>query len=401
MSQKFIPYGKQTIDKADIKAVSDVLKTDWITQGPKVGEFEKALAGYCGAKYAVAVSNGTAALHIACLAAGLKKGDEAITTPITFAATSNSVLYTGAKPVFADVEPDTANISLTEIKKNLTSRTKVILPVDYAGLPCDIAGIWALAKKKGLTVIQDGCHALGAEYRSKGKGKRKKEKWLKVGCCEHADMTVFSFHPVKSITTGEGGAVLTKDKRLYEKLSDLRTHGITKENSKFKNRNTHSDGEWYNEMQALGFNYRSTDIQCALGISQLGKLDGFIKRRREIASEYSRCFSGNPFFDIPVETAGARSAWHLYAIRLKDRYVGARKEIFETLRARGIGAQVHYVPVHLHPYYRSLGYKKGLCPWAERFYKGEISLPIYPLMTKSDRTTVVETVIDIFNERGI
>lgn len=396
---KFIPYGKQTIDKADIKAVSDVLKTDWITQGPKVGEFERALAAYCGAKYAVVVSNGTAALHIACLAAGLKKGDEAITTPITFAATSNSVLYTGAKPVFADVEADTANISLSEIKKNITSRTKAILPVDYAGLPCDIAGIWALAKKKGLIVIQDGCHALGAEYKVTSHKSPVTSKWKKVGCCEHADMTVFSFHPVKSITTGEGGAVLTNDKGLYEKLSDLRTHGITKEDSKFKYRNTGSDGGWYNEMQMLGFNYRITDIQCALGISQLGKLDGFINRRREIAAEYTRCFSGNRYFDVPADVSGARSALHLYAIRLKDRYAGARKEIFEALRARGIGVQVHYVPVYLHPYYRSLGYKKGLCPNAERFYRGEISLPIYPLMKRSDISKVIKTVTDVLNER--
>lgn len=398
MSKKFIPYGKQTIDRADIKAVVDVLGTDWITQGPKIAEFEKALAAYCGAKYAVVVSNGTAALHIACLAAGLEKGDEAITTPMTFAATANSILYSGAKPVFADVEPATANISVDDIKKKITGRTKAVLPVDYAGLPCHIAEIWRLAKKNGLTVIQDGCHALGAEYRAQGAGRKAQSKWLKVGCCEHADMTVFSFHPVKSITTGEGGAVLTNDKGLYEKLLDLRTHGITKENPKFKVKNERSDGAWYNEMQALGFNYRLTDIQCAIGISQLKKLDGFIAKRRAIAAEYSRRFAANPYFDIPAGNPDSRSAWHLYAINIKDRCVRARKEIFEELRSRGIGVQVHYVPVYLHPYYRGLGYEKGLCPDAERFYAGEISLPIYPLMTKADTEQVVKAVLGVFGK---
>ncbi len=389
---KSIPYGRQTIDINDIRAVIEVLKSDWLTQGPTVAEFEKALAAYCGSKYAVAVSNGTAALHIACIASGLGRGDEAITTPMTFAATANSILYSGAKPVFADVDPATANISIDDIKRKITKRTKAILPVDYAGVPCDIAEIFKIAKKNKLAVIQDGCHALGAEY-------RERDRWVKVGSCEHSDMTVFSFHPVKSITTGEGGAVLTNSRKFYEKLLELRTHGITRDEKKLIC-GGNSNGGWYAEMQSLGLNYRITDFQCALGIAQLGKLDGFISKRRVIAEEYSRKFASNPYFDIPVRDHRKRSAWHLYPIRMSDAHAGSRKEVFEELRSRGIGVQVHYIPVYLHPYYRGLGYKPGLCPNAERFYAGEISLPIYPLMKKTETARVIKTVMDIFKRRG-
>jgi dTDP-4-amino-4,6-dideoxygalactose transaminase len=265
-----ISYGRQYIDKEDIREAIKVLRSDLLTQGPKVVEFESLLAGYCGAKYAVAVSSGTAALHIACLVAGLKKRDEAITTPMTFAATANSVLYTGAKPVFADINPETANIDARKISAHITGRTKAILPVHYAGLPCDMHSISKIAKKRGIVVIEDACHALGASYKHN-------KRWVKVGNCALSDMVVFSFHPVKSITTGEGGAVLTDRKELYEKLLMLRSHGITKERSKFTGSDALSCGDWYHEMQLLGFNYRITDFQCAMGISQLKKLDDFIE----------------------------------------------------------------------------------------------------------------------------
>ncbi len=302
---KHIPYGRQFIDKDDIKEVVKVLKSDWLTQGPMVRKFEEALAKYCGAKYAVAVSSGTAALHLACIAAGLKKGDEAITSPITFLATPNAVLYTGARPVFADIEHDTVNINPEEIRKNITKDTKVILPVHFAGLPCDMPKIAKIAGKHNLVVIEDACHALGAEYKTN-------EKWVKIGSCKHSDMTVFSFHPVKHITTGEGGAITTNDRRIYERLKALRTHGI------YKDKNTAKKGPWYYEMRELGFNYRLTDFQCALGLSQLKKLNRFIRRRREIVKMYEESFKANEFFSLPEEVENVKSSWHLYAIRLKD-----------------------------------------------------------------------------------
>ena len=393
---KMIPYGRQTISKEDVRAVLDVLKGDWLTQGPKILEFEKALASYCGSKYAVVVSNGTAALHIACLVAGLKKGNEVVTTPITFAATANAVLYTGAKPVFADVEKATANISQDLIAPRITSRTRAILPVDYAGYPCNMEEIHRASKKKGLVVIRDACHALGAEYRTRIRGTKRNVAWLKVGCCKHSDMTVFSFHPVKPITTGEGGAVLTNNKLFYEKLLSLRTHGIVKEK---KNLKISGKGAWYSEMQELGFNYRATDIQCALGISQLARLDSFVKKRNMIALEYSKRFSGNPFFDMPVVKEGNRSSWHLYPIRLKSKGSCERDKIFKLLRASFLGVQVHYLPVYMHPYYQRLGYRKGLCPNAEAFHESEISLPIYPSMVKSDISRVVDVVSKVFKKR--
>lgn len=378
---KQIPYGRQSIDDDDIKAVVDVLKSAFITQGPKVQEFESALAEYCGAKYAVTFSSGTAALHGAYFSAGIRQGDEIITSPITFAATANAALYFDARPIFVDVEPDTANINVALIEKAVTKKTKAIVPVHYAGHPADLAPIIELARRKGIAVIEDACHALGAKYRDKNIG-------------SVSDMTVFSFHPVKSITTGEGGAVLTNNKEYYDKLIMFRSHGITKDALKFRNE---SHGEWYYEMQFLGFNYRLTDIQSALGISQLKKLDSFIEKRRKIAAFYDSKFRDNPFFDTPPEKDYANSSYHLYPIRLKDKYTERKKKIFSSLREMGIGVQVHYIPVYMLPFYRNSG-NKALCPAAEDFYKREISLPIYPGLTVEDMNYVAETILKILGE---
>jgi len=306
-----IPYGRQFIDDEDIQEVIKTLKSDFITQGPKIKEFESALCEYTEAKYAVAVSNGTAALHISCLAAGIRHNHEVITSPITFVASANCILYCGGKPVFADVQEDTINIDPEEIERKITRNTKAVIPVHFAGHPCDLEEIYAIAKKNNLIVIEDACHALGAEY-----------KGSKIGSCKYSDLTVFSFHPVKSITTGEGGAVLTNNKKLYEKLLMLRNHGITKDPTKFTinhQLSTINDyGSWYYEMQELGFNYRLTDFQCGLGLSQLKKLDKFIQRRREIVEIYNKELSKIDEIILPKERPYVKSSWHIYYIRLKN-----------------------------------------------------------------------------------
>ena len=385
----FIPYGKQCINKADIDEVVKVLKSDWIMQGPKAKEFEDALAEYCGSKYAVVVSSGTAALHLACLAVGFKKNDEAITTPITFSATSNSVIYAGGKPVFADIDYETLNIDLQQIIKKINGKTKAILPVHFAGLPCDMIEIAKIAKKNKLIVIEDACQALGAEYRHQG-------KWYKVGNGKHSDMTTFSFHPVKSITTGEGGAILTNRKDLYEKLLMLRNHGFTKDHKKFVN-NKPSNGPWYHEMQYLGYNYRLTDIQSALGISQLKRLDIFTKRREGIANIYNKSFKDlKDYVDLPFVPSYAKTNWHLYVIKLKaeDGIEVKRRDIFNYLIKNRIGVQVHYIPVYWHPYYKKLGYKKKTCHMAEDCYSRIFSLPLHPSLRKAD----IQRVINILTE---
>ncbi|HBE89257.1 MAG TPA: UDP-4-amino-4,6-dideoxy-N-acetyl-beta-L-altrosamine transaminase [Elusimicrobia bacterium] len=379
---KFIPYGRQHIDKGDIAAVAAVLGGDWLTQGPKIAQFEKALCAFTGARYAVAVANGTAALHIAALAAGVKPGDEVITSPITFAASANAVLYTGGKPVFADIQADTGNIDPARIEEKITRRTKAIIPVHFSGHPCEMDKISRLAKKRKLLVIEDAAHALGSEY-----------KGGKVGNCRYCDMAILSFHPVKLITTGEGGAVLTNSRKLYEKLMLLRTHGITKDPSKLTNAGPY-DGAWYHEMQTLGFNYRITDFQCALGTSQLKKLPAFLAARRRVVRFYEKELSGVPGLALPVEKSYAKSAWHLYPVRVKD--AKTRKIVFDLLRTAGIGAQVHYLPVYLHPYYRRLGYKKGLCPNAERFYEGEISIPMFQDLKISETAFVARRLKKAF-----
>ncbi len=372
-SMKTIPYGHQWIDEGDIEEVVKVLKSDWLTQGSKVKEFEEDLCKYTGVKYAVAVSSGTAALHIACLAARIKSGDEVITSPITFVASANCVLYCGATPVFADIQKDTVNIDPEEIKRKLSKKTKAIIPVHLAGHPCESEEIYRIAKKNNLLIIEDAAHALGSEYKSS-----------KLGSCKYSDMATLSFHPVKLITTGEGGAVLTNRKDLYERLLMLRNHGITKDRKKMKK----DAGPWYYEQQYLGFNYRITDFQCALGISQLKKIGKFVKRRRQIAKIYREELSEIKGMELPIERDYVRSAWHLYYIRLDGP--GIRKDVYGRLKKEGIGCQIHYIPVYLQPYYRkNLGYKKGDCPAAEQYYRRCISIPIFPKMRDDDVYKVV------------
>lgn len=379
-NKKNIPYGRQSISNHDIAAVTDVLRSDFITQGPKIKEFEDALCRYTGAKYAVAVSSGTAALHIACLAAGIKKEDEVITSPITFVASANCILYCGGKPIFADIQKDMANIDPAEIEKMVTKKTRAIIPVHFAGHSCKMRAVRAIARKHGLVVIEDAAHALGAKYDDSA-----------IGSCEYSDMTIFSFHPVKTITTGEGGAILTNSRELYRKLLLARNHGISKDY--FIGR---PDGDWYYEMQMLGFNYRMTDMQAALGTSQLKRADAFVSRRREIVDIYNKAFSDNGYFDISTEYDNAYSSCHLYQIRLHDRFKSKKKAIFSQLRSHKIGVQVHYIPVYWQPYYKKLGYERGLCPLAEDFYERVISIPIYPAMTRNDVACVIKTIYRVF-----
>jgi len=378
------PYSRQSIGADDLEAVMAVLKSEYLTQGPAVETFERKLSEYANARYAVAMSSGTAALHAAYFAAGIEADSEVITSPITFAATSNAALMLGIKPVFIDVETDTGNMNTGLIEGAVSSRTKAIVPIHYAGHPVDMPAVHAIARRHGLIVIEDACHAIGAEYLQ--------GEWIKVGSCMHSDISVFSFHPVKPITTGEGGAVLTNDPEIYKRLKQFRTHGITKEN--FMNE---SHGEWYYEMQFLGNNYRMTDIQAALGTSQLKKLDGFTKRRREIASRYDEAFRGNPYFDVPVRRAYAKSSHHLYPIRLRDAYKENKRSIFSRLKEKGLGVQVHYIPVYLQPYYKGLGYEAGACPAAEDFYEREISIPLYQDMSDADTEQVAERLLSVFN----
>lgn len=369
----YIPYGRQSIDEADIQAVVDVLRSDYLTTGPKVAEFERKVADYVGAKYAVAVCNGTAALHIACLAAGIGSGDEVITTPITFAASANCALYCGADPVFADIDPLTYNIDPKEVERCITSRTKAIIPVHYTGQPCDMEAITAIAKKHNLTVIEDAAHALGAVYNGR-----------KIGPI--SDMTCFSFHPVKPVTTGEGGMVVTQDEALYRRLLLFRSHGITRDEDLL----TENQGPWYYQQQLLGYNYRITDISCALGISQMDKLDGFLEKRRSIAKRYNEAFAEVDGIWTPVQMELCESGWHLYMIQVLNR---DRREVFEALRAAGIGVNVHYIPVYRHPYYQEHGYAGVHCPHGEEFYQRAISLPIYPGLTQEQQDYVIEQVL--------
>ena len=372
-TKSFIPYGHQWIDDEDIASVVEVLRSDWITQGPKVDEFERKVAEYCGAKYAVAVSSGTAALHAACAVAGISKGDEVITTPITFPATANAVVYCGGKPVFADIEEDALNIDPKEIRNRLSAKTKAILPVDFAGHPADLDEIKAIAEEMGLIVIEDAAHALGTEY----KGGR-------IGSL--SDMTIFSFHPVKHITTGEGGMILTNNREFYEKLKIFRHHGIVRDGL--------DNGSWYYAIHDLGHNFRITDFQCALGISQMNKLDHFIQRRRKIAARYNEAFAEMAEIVTPIEKENVKAVYHIYVIQLHlERLKAGRKEIFEALRAENIGVNVHYIPVHLHPYYqRKFGYKQGDYSKAERYYERAITLPIFPKMSEEDVEDVIKAV---------
>lgn len=368
----YIPYGRQSINEEDIQAVTDVLHSDFITTGPKIEEFEQKVAEYTGAGYAVAVSNGTAALHAACFAAGIGSGDEVITTPITFAASANCVLYCGGKPVFADIDKDTYNISTEDIERKITKQTKAVIPVHYAGQPCDINKIHEIAKKNGLIIIEDAAHALGADYKGK-----------KIG--SFSDMTIFSFHPVKHITTGEGGMILTNDRELYQRLLLFRSHGITRDSTKMQN----CEGDWYYEQIELGYNYRISDIQCALGLSQLKRLDSFVEKRRRIAEKYNSAFKNLEGVILPYQKAGCNSSWHLYVLQVLNN---KRKKVFDKLRCAGVGVNVHYIPVYCHPYYQKTGYNQTACPNAEKLYDNIISLPIYPDLTDIEQDYVIEKV---------
>lgn len=364
---EYLSYGQQWVDERDIEEVIKVLQSPFLTQGPKVNKFEEKIAHYVGTKYAVAFSNGTAALHGACHAAGITSGDEVITTPMTFAATSNAVLYCGGTPVFVDIDPVTYNLDPKQITQHITSNTKAIIPVDYTGLPAEMDKINEIAKKHSLVVIEDSAHSLGASYHGK-----------KVGTL--ADMTMFSFHPVKPITAGEGGVIVTDSEEYYHKLKQFRSHGIVQKPEK---------APWYYEMGDLGYNYRMTDISAALAYSQLDKLDAFIEKRTEIANAYHNQLADIPFIKRPVFSDTLNSGWHLYVVQWKNSNV-SRKEAFEFLRENNIGVHVHYIPVYFHPYYQRLGYKKGICPNAEALYEDLITLPLFPKMAISDVEDVVK-----------
>jgi len=391
---KPLPYGRQWIDDDDIAAVVEVLKGDWITQGPTVAAFETASAAIVQARHAVAVSSGTSALHLAYLAAGLGPGDEIVTTPITFAATANAARLCGAEVKFIDIDPETMCMPPAALDRVINKRTKIIAPVDFAGLPCAMTDINAVAARHGLTVVTDAAHSLGATYEGKP-----------VGGLSH--MTCFSFHPVKSITTGEGGMVVTNDGALAERMRLLRSHGIrpARDGATIAaaamdiegGANNPASGQpagWYGEMLDLGLNYRITDLQCALGLSQIKKLGMFVARRQAIAQRYRAALAGHDLIDLQTIPQGRTSAWHLFVVKLKlERMAKTRKAVFDALRADGLGVQVHYIPVHLHPYYRQrYQHRRGDFPNAERYYDRCLSLPIFPAMSDEDATRTLETL---------
>lgn len=379
-----IYYGRQWIDEDDVKAVSEALTSDFITCGPKVGELEKALAEYTGAGYAVAVSNGTAALHCACMAAGIGPGDEVITTPLTFAASANCALYCGAKPVFADVDSKTYNIDPASIESRITEKTKAVVAVDFTGQAVKIKEIRQICDKHHLIFIEDAAHSIGTKYEGKPVGSL-------------ADMTCFSFHPVKTITSGEGGAVMTNNRELYKKLVLAHTHGITHDEAQMEEAG--HEGPWYYEQVSLGYNYRMTDFQAALLLSQLKKLDRFAERRKEIVRKYNEAFCRLSEIILQEEILESDTCRHLYIIRLDlEKLVCTRRQFFDAMAAENVQCQIHYVPVYWFPYYQQLGYKKGLCPEAEEIYKGIVSIPLYPRMTDQDVEDVIYAVKKVIQQ---
>lgn len=372
-----ISYGRQCIEDDDIQAVTDVLKSDYLTCGPKVDELERALCDYTGAKYAVAVSNGTAALHCACIAAGIGPGDEVITTPITFAASANCALYCGATPVFADIDPDTYNISPESIREHITEKTKAVVAVDFTGQVVEIEEIRKICDEYHLLFVEDAAHSIGSSYDGKMVGSL-------------ADITTFSFHPVKTVTGGEGGAVLTSRKDLYDKIYLAHVHGITHDAAQMMEE--HPEG-WYYEQVSLGYNYRLTDFQSALVLSQLGKIERFKARRRQIVNRYNEAFAGVPQLIVQKEIPQSDTCRHLYILRLAlDRLKCSRLEFFNALAAENVQPQVHYVPVYWFPHYQKRGFQKGWCPVAEKVYEGIMSLPLYPAMTDQDVEDVIRAV---------
>jgi len=376
MTQTMIPYGRQSVDDEDIQRVVEVLRSDWLTTGPVVEKFEEAVGDFVGAKHAVAVSSGTAGLHAAVAAAGITSGDEVIVPTMTFAATANAVVFQGGHPVFADVLPNTLLVDPTEVEAKITSKTKAIVAVDYAGQPCDYDALRAIADKHGLILIADACHSLGAEYKGR-----------KVGTL--ADLTVFSFHPVKHITTGEGGMIVTDNREYAEKMRRFRNHGISTDH-----RQRSGNGTWFYEMTDLGYNYRLTDFQCALGLSQLQKLPAWIERRREIAREYDLAFATLHAIKPLDTSADVTHAYHLYVVKLEGAQPErSRVAVFEALRKEGIGVNVHYIPVHLHPFYRKhFGTRPGMYSVAEGAYERILSLPIFPSMKNREVKKVIEAV---------
>ena len=381
-----IYYGHQYIDEADVQAVVDVLRHHDLTCGPKIGELERKLCDITGAKYAVVCSNGTAALHIACLAAGVGKGDEVITTPITFAASANCALYCGARPVFADIDPETYNIDPKKVKEAVTGKTKAVVAVDYTGQSAELDALLDICREKNLILIEDGAHVIGTKYKGRANG-------------SIADMTTFSFHPVKTVTGGEGGAVLTNDETLYKRLLLYRSHGITRDVSLMEHE---PDGAWYYEQVDLGYNYRMTDIQAALIISQLDKLPMFSKRRKEIVQRYNEAFSKLPQLFVQKEIPESDTTRHLYILRIiPEKLTIDRKQFFDALAAENVCCNVHYIPAYYFPYYEKMGYQRGLCPNAEKLYNEIISLPLYYAMTDEDVESVIEAVtkIAVYYER--
>ncbi|MBO7426931.1 MAG: UDP-4-amino-4,6-dideoxy-N-acetyl-beta-L-altrosamine transaminase [Clostridiales bacterium] len=371
-------YGRQWIEEDDVQAVSDTLRSNYITCGPKVSEFEKRLAEYTGAKYAVALSNGTAALHCACIAAGIGPGDEVITTPITFAASANCALYCGARPVFADINPETYNIDPKSIREKITDKTKAIVAVDFTGQAVEYDEIRKICDEFNLILIEDAAHSLATSYNGK-----------KIGSL--ADMTTFSFHPVKTITGGEGGAITTNDDELYKRLVLAHIHGITHDESLMEG--APHEGIWYYEQISLGFNYRITDFQAALLLSQLKKLDSFAARRKEIVKRYNEAFKDLEGIIIQKEIPQSDTCRHLYIIRLDlDKLTCTRRQFFDAMSAENVQCQIHYIPVYWFPFYQHMGYEKGLCPNAEEIYKGIMSIPLYPRMTDEDVEDVIHAV---------
>lgn len=394
-----IPYGRQNLDDDDVAGVVDVLKSSNLTQGERILSFEKSLCDYTGARFAVAFNSGTSALHAACLATGLQEGDEVVTSPNTFVASANCAAYCGARPLFADIDADTYNIDPGEIEKKITSRTKCVLPVHFAGQSCNMDEIARIAECKEkefghkIYIIEDACHALGSSYKEN-----------QVGSGVYSDMTVMSFHPVKHITTGEGGAALTNDEYLFERLKSFRSHGIIGNPGKFKHTeeaysSSGAVNPWYYEQQDLGFNYRITDIQCALGLSQLKKLPSFMKKRREIVARYNEAFMDNDFIKVPTELPDCVSNWHLYVLGIDFSALGIERSYFMLeLKEKGIQTQVHYIPVHLQPYYReNFGTSWGDCPRSEEYYKKCLSIPLYPTMTEFDVKKVIDEILLIIN----
>jgi UDP-4-amino-4,6-dideoxy-N-acetyl-beta-L-altrosamine transaminase len=383
-----IPYGRQHITQADIDAVVDVLQSDYLTQGPKVPLFEQAVADKVGAQYAVAANSGTSALHIACLALGLGPGDILWTSPITFVASANCALYCGATVDFVDIDPGTYTLCPQALEEKLKHAEqenrlpKIVIPVHMCGQSCHMAAIHDLSQQYGFRIIEDACHALGGQY-----------KGVPIGSCQYSDITVFSFHPVKLITTGEGGMAVTNDITLADRMCRFRSHGITSDRDQMESRP--ADEIWNYQQIFLGYNYRMTDIQAALGISQLEKLDAFIARRRELAHRYGRVLANLPV-KLPLQDPDGASAWHLYVIRLKlDKISQSHQQVFASLREKGIGVNLHYIPVHLQPWYRALGFEPGQFPEAEHYYREAVTLPLFYAMTDDEQDEVVDLLKEI------